>query len=170
VHLGSTARRRWLTAGLLVVGTGCQQGPDPNVDRNQLDTMPTVSLQIGEQQFEAWLADDTATREKGLMFVEADELAAKPDGTHRGMLFVFARDQYLAFWMHNTIIPLDIAYIRSDGEIVRTYTMAPLETRTYPSMEPAQFALEVSAGLFEELGIGPGDHVEIPASVLKTYH
>jgi uncharacterized membrane protein (UPF0127 family) len=69
--------------------------------------------------------------------------------------------------MFNTIIPLDIAYINAQGQIVKTYTMAPLETRTYPSLEPAQFALEVLAGTFEQLGIGVGDHVEIPDSVLK---
>ncbi|MCL2330586.1 MAG: DUF192 domain-containing protein, partial [Phycisphaerae bacterium] len=84
------------------------------------------------------------------------------------MLFVFSNERSLGFWMANTITALDIAYIAADGRIVRTYTMAPLETRTYPSIEPAQFALEVRAGLFAELGIAAGQYVDIPESVLKS--
>jgi uncharacterized membrane protein (UPF0127 family) len=84
------------------------------------------------------------------------------------MLFVFGDEELRSFWMYNTIIPLDIVYMRSDGVIVSTHTMAPLETRLYPSVEPAQFALEVRAGLLGELGIGVGDRAEIPSSILKV--
>jgi uncharacterized protein len=83
------------------------------------------------------------------------------------MLFVFDFEQPLSFWMKNTIIPLDIAYIRTDGTIVKTYTMAPLETRTYPSIERARYALEVQAGLLDELGIQAGHTAEIPDGLLK---
>ncbi len=83
------------------------------------------------------------------------------------MLFLFDQEMVLSFWMSNTITALDIAYIAPDGRIVKTYTMAPLETRIYPSIEPAQFALEVRAGLFAELGIVAGTYVEIPDSLLK---
>jgi len=136
-------------------------------DRNNLDALEVTPIQIQSHTFQVWLATDPDTREKGLMQVSQDELAALPDGAERGMLFLFPLEQNLSFWMHNTITPLDIAYIRGDGQIVRTYTMAPLETRIYPSIEPARYALEVSAGTFSRLGIGAGDHVEIQDSVLK---
>ncbi|NLE58515.1 MAG: DUF192 domain-containing protein [Planctomycetes bacterium] len=131
-------------------------------------------MTIGDHQFEVWLATDDEKRELGLMQVKEEELASFRGQTsqglsdiHRGMLFVFGFEQPLSFWMHNTITPLDIAYIRSDGRIVGIHTMAPLETRTYPSGEPARFALEVKAGLFASLGVKAGDRVQIPDSVLK---
>ncbi len=129
--------------------------------------MTTAKISIDGQAFEVWLATDPQTREKGLMHVTQDELAPRADGTERGMLFVFGSEQLLSFWMLNTVIPLDIAYISQDGRIVKTYTMAPRETRIYPSIEPARFALEVSAGLFDRLGITEAKQVEIPDSVLK---
>ena len=88
-------------------------------------------------------------------------------GQERGMLFVFEAEQPLAFWMLNTITPLDIAYIRTDGKLVKIHTMPPLTTQTFPSVEPARYALEVRAGTFAKLGIAEGDQAEIPTSVLK---
>jgi hypothetical protein len=139
----------------------------PRAKRNDLDAMQRVRIQVKDHDFEVWVASGPTERELGLMQVRDEELTPLPDGVRRGMLFVFPDEQPLSFWMYNTVIPLDIAYIRGDGEIVRTYTMAPLETRTYPSFEAATYALEMSAGLLNELGIGPGDHVEIPPSILK---
>lgn len=135
--------------------------------------MQKESITIGQQPFEVWLALNDEQRQFGLMQVTAEELApiSNPDASgppiQRGMLFAFRHEMPLSFWMANTITPLDIAYIAPDGRIVKTYTMAPLETRVYPSIEPAQYALEVRAGLFEELGIEPGMVVQIPESVLK---
>lgn len=90
------------------------------------------------------------------------------DGTERGMLFIFERERNLSFWMKDTIIPLDIAYARSDGTIVRTLTMTPLDESTYPAGRPARFALEVNAGLFAKKAIREGDVMVIPDSVLDS--
>lgn len=177
-------RRKGATAAVLTAcvalslsgggGFSCT-GQNPHL-RNDLDAMKTVDIQIKGHTFRVWLATTDKQRERGLMQVPAEKLApippdpatALPEGGQRGMLFVFESDRLLGFWMYNTIIPLDIAYIRSDGTIVTIYTMAPLETRTYPSIEPARMALEVRSGLFQELGIQPGDRVEIPADILKN--
>jgi len=145
-------------------------------ERNDLENMETARIVIKGHSFEVWLAATQNQRQLGLMQVTEDELAGFTDDTagsegqviQRGMLFIFPSEQPLGFWMLNTIIPLDIAYIRQDGVIVNTYTMAPLETRIYPSSAPAIYALEVQAGIFADLGIGPGDRVEIPDSVLKA--
>jgi len=167
--------------GLLLVlatgwmfGRGCN-GQDSDY-RNDLSAMKMDRIQIKGTVFEVWLATTTAEQARGLMQVKEDALApvgpdparGLPNGAQSGMLFVFPDEELRSFWMYNTIIPLDIAYIRGDGIIVKTHTMAPLETRIYPSVEPAQFALEVRAGLLAELGIAAGDRVEIPQSVLKT--
>ncbi len=136
---------------------------------NELDKLGTMKLTIKGQAFELWIADNSTERARGLMEVTAEQMAPLPDGTKRGMLFVFEYEQYMSFWMKNTIIPLDIAYLDSDGKVVATYTMAPLDDRAgqYLSNSPARFAIEVNADVFAKLGVGVGDRIEIPTSVLK---
>jgi uncharacterized membrane protein (UPF0127 family) len=102
----------------------------------------------------------------GLMFVQQEQLAPLEDGTERGMLFVFEHERQLGFWMANTIIPLDIAYAKTDGTIVKTHTMVPLDLRNYPSGAPSRMALELSAGLLAQLGVKAGDRIELPAGFL----
>jgi uncharacterized membrane protein (UPF0127 family) len=164
------AARIWWMASLLALGAlaGCSNSTQNTpTDRNDLSKMHTDRLTIKGHTFTAWLALTLDEQQKGLMQVPQEALATLPDGSHPGMLFVFPTEQMLSFWMLNTISPLDIIYFRADGVIVRKYTMAPLETRLYPSIEPAMYALEVRAGLLDELGIGPGDRVELPSSVLN---
>ena len=103
------------------------------------------------------LAEVAATpdeRQQGLMY--RDDV---PDGT--GMLFVFEDSQPRAFWMANTYVALDIAYMDPSYRIVDIIAMEPLVTDSYPSDAPAMFALEVRQGWFEERGIGIGDQADI---------
>jgi uncharacterized membrane protein (UPF0127 family) len=83
------------------------------------------------------------------------------------MLFVFPDERLRGFWMKNTITSLDIAFARMDGTIVAIHTMPPLTLETFPSFEPAMFALEVKAGTFAALGIQEGDKLVIPDEVFK---
>ncbi len=88
-------------------------------------------------------------RAEGLKF--RDEL---PAGT--GMLFVFPDLATRSFWMQDTYIALDIAYMDASYRIVDIQQMEPLTTRTYPSAAPAMYALEVPLGWFAEHGIEVG--------------
>ena len=137
----------------------------------ELDKLGTVRLSIKQQLFELWIADDVSEQTQGLMFVTAERMAALEDGTERGMIFAFDRAHTLNFWMKNTIIPLDIAYLDSKGVVVATYTMAPLDERPgqYPSGAPAKYAIEVNAGVWDRIGLRSGDTVEIPSLVLKRF-
>ena len=85
-------------------------------------------------------------------------------GEDRGMLFVFDEETTLSFWMKNTLIPLSVAYIDSEGRIVDIQKMEPLddEPPNYVSAEPAQYALEVNQGFFEERGVEVGNTIELP--------
>ncbi len=146
----------------LFVCAGC--GPsEPNV----LDQMPTDIVLIEDHAFKVWIAKRAEEVERGLMFVTKEEMAPLEDGTERGMLFVFDYDRTTGFWMRNTIIPLDIAFIRADGTIVTIHTMAPYDERSYRPGAPYRYALEVNANVFSRLEVRSGDHVQIPESVLK---
>lgn len=143
--------------------SGCDQIPRNSTEKNNLAALQKVTIPItGRTSYAAYVADQDRTRQLGLMNVTTDEL---PED--QGMIFVFDSDMHLNFWMRNTIIPLDIAYIRSDGTIVKTYTMEPLNEMGYPSIEPARFALETRAGQFAAHGIQAGDHVELPLSLFE---
>ncbi len=103
------------------------------------------------------VADDPFERTRGLMY-------RKALGEDRGMLFAFPREQPLSFWMKNTLIPLSIAYIDSEGLITDILDMKALDDKPphYVSSEPVQYALEVNQGFFEEQGVKVGDHAELP--------
>lgn len=99
------------------------------------------------------IADRDDLRQKGLMF--RTELAED-----EGMLFVFERPDMQSFWMRNTYIPLDIAFIDAKGKITDIHQMKPLdETPRYESSVPVPFALEVNQGWFARRGIKVGAQV-----------
>jgi uncharacterized protein len=153
-----------LSGGILFYGSSCTP-PRPD----ELDKLGAVDVSIKSKPFRLWIADEFAEQQNGLMFVTAERMAPLPDGTQRGMIFVFDHEQQLSFWMHNTIIPLDIAYLDSSGTVVAQHTMAALDERPnqYPSGKPARFAIEVSAGVFTDLGLKANDQIILPSTLLK---
>ena len=107
----------------------------------------------GVHPFSVELATNDAERERGLM--DRKEL---PEG--HGMLFDFEHEVPVAFWMHNTYIPLDMLFIRADGRILRiAENTEPLSDRLVPSGGPVRAVLEVIGGTSRKLGIAPGDRV-----------
>ncbi len=78
-----------------------------------------------------------------------------------GMLFVYEKPQHLSFWMKDTTIPLDIAFISAEGVILEIHSMEPLSERTYRSRAPALYALEVNRGWFRKNGVKVGDRIRI---------
>lgn len=100
------------------------------------------------------IADTPAKQELGLQFVKG-----LPQDS--GMLFDFHHPRILSFWMKNTYIPLDIAFIDKDNKIAKIERMIPMSTRTTNSGSPCVTAMEVAAGTFDRLGIKPGDVVNI---------
>ena len=112
-----------------------------------------IASSTGVHAFSVTLATNEKERERGLMFVKH-----LPEG--EGMLFDFQTDQPVSFWMHNTYIPLDMLFIRSDGTITHIAENAkPLSDALIPSDGSVRGVLEVIAGTAEKLGIKPGDHV-----------
>lgn len=80
----------------------------------------------------------------------------------RGMIFPYDPPQPVAFWMKNTLIPLDMIFIRADGSIARIATAVPLSLEPVPAEEPIAAVLEIGGGRAAELGISEGDRVDWP--------
>ena len=108
---------------------------------------------IGGQRFRLEVARTPAERARGLM--NRESLAQDS-----AMLFIFQEEAYRSFWMKNTLIPLDILYLDSNGVVVDVQTMTPQvgapdsELTVYPSAAPARYAIEMNAGLAQKFGIG----------------
>lgn len=78
----------------------------------------------------------------------------------RGMIFPRDPPGDATFWMKNTLIPLDMIFIRTDGSIARIAPNAvPMSLDPVPSLEPVGAVLEIAGGRAAELGLKPGDKV-----------
>ena len=81
----------------------------------------------------------------------------------RGMLCDFGEDRPVQMWMKDTLIPLDMIFIRRDGTIARIISNTePNSTRVLPSGEPVLAVLEINAGLAAKYKIEAGAHVVHP--------
>ncbi len=119
-----------------------------------LEQVPlTITSATGVHRFTVDVARTAEQQERGLMFVTA----LAPD---KGMVFPYDPPQNVAFWMRNTLIPLDMIFIRADGTIARIATAKALDETPVPAGEPVAAVLEIAAGRAAQLGIKPGDRVE----------
>ena len=84
---------------------------------------------------------------------------AVPEGT--GMLFVFDREALRSFWMQNTYVALDVAFIDANFTIVDIQQMEPETTDLHDGARPAMFALEVRQGWFAGKGISVSDRCQV---------
>jgi uncharacterized protein len=112
-------------------------------------TTIVIDTDHGPHVFRVEVAADAGSQERGLMYRK--QMA--PDG---GMLFDFHRPQMEYFWMKNTILPLDMIFIRANGTISSIAPNAvPFSTTTIPSVEPVRAVLELNGGRAAQLGIQP---------------
>lgn len=105
------------------------------------------------------IANTNQLRQTGLMYRE------KLD-KNSGMLFVFEQEQILSFWMKNTYIALDIAYISKDFQIIDIFPLTPLSQKSVISSDLAKYALEVNAGFYRNNNINIGAYIKIPEHIL----
>ena len=117
------------------------------------ETLLTIHSRTGQHPFKVEIASTPDQQEAGLMF-------RRSLGPNEGMIFPYAPAQDVAFWMKNTLIPLDILYIREDGKIARITKAQPMDLTPLPSGEPVVSVLEIAGGRAAELGIAPGDRVD----------
>ncbi len=121
-------------------------------DVNQL----IIITDTGEHRFKVELALKGPDQRKGLMHRPSmDENA--------GMLFVFDKVITARMWMKNTLIPLDMVFIRDDGSVANIHKNArPHSEKTITSSEPVRYVLEINAGLADRIALKRNDKIRHP--------
>jgi uncharacterized membrane protein (UPF0127 family) len=150
--------RRLLIGLVLCLAAACgspSQGASVDRQSGLLVEPLAISTHDGRTyRFRVEVADNDATRERGLMFRKSLD----PDA---GMLFDFKSEQNVSFWMKNTLIPLDLLFIDKDGYIINLAAQAtPMSEANIPSGGQVLGVLEIKGGRAAELGIEPGDRVK----------
>lgn len=110
-------------------------------------------LHINNKSLEVEIAKTEATRQKGLMFRTNLE-------TNSGMLFIFDRPTTSCMWMKNTLIPLSVAFVDSDGFIINIENMQPLDLSNHCAKRPAKYAIETNINWFKNNNIKADDFVK----------
>ena len=143
------APRRWRVASVATIAAWALAAllaalaPSP---AQAQPALPTVKLNFGIHLVTAELADNDASRMRGLMFRE--RLAP-----NNGMLFVFEARAVHCMWMRNTLIPLSVAFIDDDGSIVNIEDMQPKTEVSHCAARPVRYALEMDKGWFAQRGL-----------------
>ena len=132
----------------------------------QLDTLKKVDLSLKGHPIHAWVMDDSGKQEEGMMFLEDKDV--KPD---EGMLFAFdavqpknrPNGEPSGFWMHNTLIPLDIVYLSPQNKVIRIAEGKVKDDTNLPATADYRNVIELKAGTAAKDGLKPGDTVSIPS-------
>jgi uncharacterized membrane protein (UPF0127 family) len=124
-------------------------------------------VELAGHRYTVEVASTDAQRERGLMF-------RKTLATDRGMLFIHERQQPLAYWMKNTLIPLDILFFDDAHRLVAQQRDVPPCTLgdacpAYPSAAPARFVLELNAGQAAKLHLENGAELGIHAQIEPSH-
>lgn len=140
-----------LTFVVFVLGaSACGGDDDP-------DARFDVTVAQGDSHATVWVEVAATFRERQQGLMLRQELAEDA-----GMLFLFPRDGQVGFWMKDTYLPLDIAYISAAGEVLEIRQATPLDETVLAPAQPYRYVLEVNQGWFERHGLGVGAKVTLP--------
>ncbi len=150
---------------LLVAGS-CRQSPPPEAQSRRVEPEaqrapavqgPAVVIRTRAGQtipVRVEVARTDPQRMRGLM--HRTQL-----GEDQGMVFMFTAASQQTFWMRNTLIPLDMIFIRADRTILGIVRNAVPETddpRGVPG--ESQYVLEVNGGWCQRHNVNADDRVE----------
>ena len=126
-----------------------QTGPQPKLKLESLEILTKTGIRV----FNVEMAETSEQQRIGLMFRKE-----VPDG--EGMLFDFGPSRPVAMWMQNTIVSLDMIFIRADGTIANIAKgTTPYSLQAVESAGPVKAVLEIVAGAADRYGIVAGDKV-----------
>jgi uncharacterized protein len=124
--------------------------------------LPTVTVHAPRADLTLEVARTEPQREHGLM----DRTAI---ASHTGMIFVFANDDVVDFWMKDTLVPLDMIFVAADGTVRRVFANVPSAPKTLSDAEiprvgaKAKYVIELKAGEAASDGISQGVKLDLHA-------
>ncbi|MEM9060286.1 MAG: DUF192 domain-containing protein [Pseudomonadota bacterium] len=145
---GLNFSRRMVGAAVVLVamsGAACaQQGPQSG--------LPEMTVTAGDCRLVLEKATTPEASQIGLM--NRPSMAAD-----RGMVFAIPKGRKAVFWMKNTLIPLDIAFLSEEWRVLAIKQMQPLDLTNVPGPDGTRIAVEVNEGRFAECGVAVGDQI-----------
>jgi uncharacterized protein len=137
-------------AAIAFCGVTCRGTAAPRQETSVPEPAVRFETSRGTWVVKIELARTEAEQQRGLMF----RTKLDPD---RGMLFLFDVPSEHAFWMHNTLIPLDMIFLGEDRAVVGVVANAAPETNTLRTVhKPSKYVLEVGAGEAGMHGVAAG--------------
>ena len=153
---------RALALLLLLLVAGCRAEPQSmaaqptaaNISPAGLELVPlAIHSGANVHRFAVEVARTPDEQARGLMFRQSL-------GPNEGMLFPFTPPRPASFWMENTLIPLDMLFVRADGTIARiAANTIPYSRESVGVGEPVAAVLELAGGRSAQLGITTNDRV-----------
>jgi hypothetical protein len=123
-------------------------------------TLNTITQKIKDINFFLEVADTPYLLSKGL--------SGRTDLCPScGMLFIFRSQAIQTFWMKDTLIPLDIIFIKESGQITDIYTASPergksdFQLTLYKSSQPTKYVIELNANIASKLNLKIGDYIKL---------
>jgi uncharacterized membrane protein (UPF0127 family) len=113
---------------------------------------PLLKLRLGTGALDVEVAATQSQRSLGLM-----NRATLPESY--GMLFAYPAPAYFCMWMKNTLVPLSVAFIDAQGQVINIEDMAPQTETNHCTARNAMYALEANRGWFVRHGVAPGSQV-----------
>lgn len=151
----------FIVVGLpILVAGACDNAPSSAGGTPQTG-LRTIPLKIGSRDFTLEVADTEPTRNIGMMFRDSVS-------NDHGMLFVFATNRPLGFYMKNCRISLDILFLDDTMKVVAIKTMLAYDMRSVGCESPCKYAIELGAGVASEIGVKVGDKLAIPPEAQTT--
>ena len=144
------------SSGVLEGGSGAAQAASQAPAKHPVSGLPVVDLTVssksGKHRFRVEVARTDEEQARGLMF-------RTQMGADEGMIFPEIPPRRPSFWMKNTVIPLDIIFIGTDGRILNIANALPYDLTPLPAEGLASGVLELNGGRAAQLGIAAGDKV-----------
>ena len=136
-----------------------------NADKNysrifQTYELKSTTIKTPGGDLKLWIMDDESKRQEGMMFLHDNEVK-----DNEGMLFLFPDVQKLsgnyAFWMKNTVLPLDIDYISKEKRVLNIGKGVPFSEAPVKPLGDYFYVIEVKQGLSAKFGLKAGAKIEI---------
>ncbi len=142
---------------LTLAFSSCDQPAKPSANKviqeAAIDTLFTI--QQGSKVTQLKIAGTDLEKSRGLMGVEKLP-------TDTGMVFMYEADQVMRFWMKDTPLDLDIAFVQADGVIAEIRTMKAEDlTEVASQSSHIRFCIEMSAGWYAASQVKAGDTINL---------